>query len=340
MNIRSFCITLLLGLTTLSGSSQADILLTAGNTAFNPSFTSPAWGGSLSNTTRPYQWNSASTAQNAEGSLYTAVPGAFTAANLGASSVRAYRWGFRNAGGGSVGTAGKGLSGTAGGVSTYTQNFTAGSNTGRIDWIDSFETSRARVNASLVYTLTDGDGAGTSMALLRVDATFTNRAITTETYDFLNVIDSQILGAGNGANDLLSATVDGSLHTLTFSDTVSGQPFNLNFTAENPTFWEANTLTTIGTKTFSGAGANPTNFLGSTGSIANVLNGTGDRAGGFQWRVTLAPNQSVTLVSFVGVNMSAVPEPSSIALFAVCLAGLARVRKGNRNVTKRSSRVF
>ncbi|MFN6109400.1 MAG: PEP-CTERM sorting domain-containing protein [Planctomycetota bacterium] len=311
----------------VSQRASADILLTSGNAAFNPSFTLPSWGSGLSNTTRPYQWNSSSTAQSAEGSLYPAVPGAFTASSLGASPLRAYRWGFRNAGGGSGGTAGKGLSGTAGGVSTYTQTFTAGSNTGKIDWVDSFESSRSRINASLVYTMTDGDGAGNSNAWRVVAATFTNRAATTETYDFLNMVDSQILGTGNGANDSISASVDGLLHRLTFSDTVSGQPYEFTFIAEIPTFLEANTLTSIATKTFSGAGATPTSFLGANGSILNVINGTGDRAGGFQWRVTLNPNQSVTLKSYIGVNMTAVPEPNTLGILTLCLAGLARFRR-------------
>lgn len=306
---------------------RTDFLLTSGNAAFNPSFTLPSWGSTLSNSTRPYQWNSLSSVQNAEGSLYAGVPGSLTDSNLGASALRSYRWGFRNAGGQSNGTAGKGLSGTSGGITSYTQTYTTGSNTGRIDWLDSFETARSRVNASLVYTLTDGDGAGTSAALIRVDATFTNRASTTETYDFLNIVDSQLLGIGNGENDTVSVSVDGTFHTLRFSDTVAGQPYELNFIGENPTFWEANTLSSIATKSSSGLNAAPINFSGATGSISNVIVGTGDLAGGFQWRATLAPNESITLTSHIGLNMTAVPEPNSMLLLGLCFAGLLRFRQ-------------
>jgi hypothetical protein len=311
----------------LSLTGRSDFLLTAGNAAFNPSFTLPSWGSTLSNSTRPYQWNSSSSAQNTEGSLYAGVPGSLTDSNLGASAVRSYRWGFRNAGGEINGTAGKGLSGTSGGITSYTQTYTTGSNSGRIDWLDSFESPRSRVNASLVYTLTDGDGAGTSAALVRVDATFTNRATTTETYDFLNIVDSQILGTGNGTNDTVSVSVDGTFHTLRFSDTISGQPYELNFIGENPTFWEANSLASIANKAASGNASSPTNFSGVNGSISNVITGTGDLAGGFQWRVTLAPNESITLTSHIGLNMTAVPEPNSMLLLGLCFAGLVPFRQ-------------
>ncbi len=176
----------------LAGTASADFLLTAGNAAFNPSFTNPAWGASLSNTTRPYQWNTSANVTGAEANLFTDAPGAFTATSLGSSPLRSYRWGFRNAGGANGGTAGKGLSGTAGGLSSYTQTFSAGSNTGKIDWVDVFETNRSRIDASITSTQTHGGAP--NQALVRAHANFTNQPATTETYDFFNLVDSQILG--------------------------------------------------------------------------------------------------------------------------------------------------
>lgn len=305
----------------LAGTASADFLLTSGNAAFNPTITNPAWGASLSNATRPYQWNTSGNVTGAEGSLFTDVPGAFTASSLGTSPLRSYRWGFRNAGGSNGGTAGKGLSGTAGGLSTYTQTFTAGSNTGRIDWADVFETSRSRIDASITYTLTDGGSP--NAALVKADAKFTNRAATTETYDFFNLVDSQILGVGNGTNDAVAASVSGSASILTFSDTVNSSNYALNFIGMGVTNWEANSSTNINTKVFSGAGNTPTSLIGVGGSTAGVVVGTGDLFGGFQWRVTLAPGASVTLTSYIGVN--SVPAPGAVALLG--LGGLVAGRR-------------
>lgn len=310
-----------IALTAVAGAASADFLITQGNAAFNPAITNPAWGGSLSNATKPYTWNTSGNVTSAESSMFTDAPGAFTAPSLGTSPVRSYRWGFRNAGGSSGGTAGKGLSGTAGGHTSYSQSFTAGSNTGTINWLDVFETSRARIDASINYTITDGGSAGS--AVMRGVATFTNRAATTETYDFFNLVDSQILGVGNGGNDIASAGVSGSLHTITFSDTVSGSPYAVNFIADGVSRWEVNTHANINTKTFSGAGSTPTQYLGAGGSTASVLNGSGDLFGAFSWRVTLAPGQSVSLTSYIGIN--AVPTPGALALLG--LGGLAAGRR-------------
>lgn len=306
----------------IAGTANADFLLTAGNAAFNPAFTNPAWGASLSNATRPYQWNTASNVTGAEASLFTDVPGAITASNLGLSPLRSYRWGFRNAGGSNGGTAGKGLSGTAGGVSTYSQTFTAGSNTGTINWGDVFETNRSRIDAGITYTLTDG--AAANQAVMRADAKFTNRAATTETYDFFNLVDSQILGVGAGGNDGIAASVSGSASTLTFSDTALGGSYALNFIGIGVTNWEANSSTNINTKVFSGANNANQSFAGTGGSTAGVVVGAGpDYFGGFQWRVTLAPGASVTLTSYIGVN--SVPAPGAMALLG--LGGLVVGRR-------------
>lgn len=305
----------------IAGTANADFLLTSGNAAFNPAITSPAWSASLSNATRPYQWNTASNVTGAESSLFTDAPGAFTASSLGTSPLRSYRWGFRNAGGSNGGTAGKGLSGTAGGFGSYAQTFTAGSNTGRLDWNDVFETNRSRVDASITYTLTDGGSA--NQALMKADAKFTNRAATTETYDFFNLVDSQILGIGAGSNDAVAASVSGTASTLTFSDTVSGNLYALNFIGVGVTNWEANSSANINTKVFSGNNNANTSLIGAGGSTAGVVVGTGDLFGGFQWRVTLAPGASVTLTSYIGVN--SVPAPGAVALLG--LGGLMAGRR-------------
>jgi hypothetical protein len=295
------------------GSANADFLLTQNNAAFNPSFTNPAWGASLSNANKPYAFNTSGGVTGAEGSMFTDAPGAFTASSLGTSPLRAFKWGFRNAGGASGGTAGKGLSGTVGGHSSYTQTFSAGSSTGTIAWGDIFESSRSRLDASISYTLTDGPSPG--QALMMAVATFKNRAATTETYDFFNLVDSQILGIGAGSNDAVAASVSGSANIITFSDTVASSLYSLNFVAIDPSRWEVNTSTNINTKTFSGASATPTQYLGTGGSTAGVLNGSGDLFGAFSWRVTLAPGASVSLTSYVGVNM--VPTPGALALLGV-----------------------
>lgn len=303
-----------------AGTANADFLLTSGNAAFNPGATSPTWGASLSNTTRPYNWTTSAASSN-EGFLYTDVPGAFTAASLGTSPLRMSRWGFRNAGGASGGTAGKGFAGTAGGIGTYNQVFSAGSNTGTINWLDVFETSRARIDARLTYTLTDGGGP--NQALVKVTAIFTNRAATTETYDFLNLVDSQILGGGTGANDVVSASVDGNASILSYTDTVAGQPYLLNFIGMDVSRWETNTNAIISTKTSSGAGGAASLYAGIGGSTAGVVVGTGDQAGAFSWRATLAPGASFTVVSYIGVN--AVPTPGAAALLG--LGGLMAARR-------------
>lgn len=321
---KSVALSIVAGLA-VAGVAKADFLITSGNAAFNPSFTNPSWGASLSNTTRPYQNNTAGNVGGAESYLYTDVPGAFTASSLGNSAVRAFRWDFRNAGGSNGGTAGKGLSGTAGGLSSYTQTFTAGSNTGTIDWVDVFETSRSRINASITYTIFDGAAAGD--ALVKCVATFTNKATVnaTETYDFFNIVDSQILGVGTGANDVVAPSVSGTQSILTFSDTVSGSPYSVAFKAESPSYWEANTSTNIGNKVFSGANNANQIFSGTGGSTAGVNNvGVGaDPHGGFQWRVTLAQNQSVTLTSYIVINNA--PTPGALSLLG--LGGLVAARR-------------
>lgn len=302
----------------IAGAAQADFLITSGNAAFNPSFTGTPWPSSLSNTTRPYQWNTSSGVTGAEAKLYPDAPGAFTASNLGDQPLRSFRWGFRNAGGSNGGTAGKGLSGTAGGLSTYSQSFTAGADNGTINWVDVFESSRSRIDASIKYTITDGASAG--QALVKAEATFTNRAAGTETYDFFNLVDSQIGGIGAGSNDIPTASVSGIYNTLSFTD----GPNVLNFIAENPSRWEVNIESQIQSKTFSGAGNTPTQYAGVGGSTSGVIvAATGDRFGAFSWRVTLAPGASVTLVSYIGLNQ--IPAPGALALFG--LGGLAAARR-------------
>lgn len=306
-------------------SVRADFVVANGNAAFVPSFSQPQFF-SYSNATKPYGFNTSAGVTGAESNLWTDVSNyAGNSSAYGSSPVRAFKWGFRNAGGSNGGTAGKGLSNTAGGHSGYAQTYTNLTSPASIAWTDIFETSRSRIDATISYTLTDGANAG--QAILACVATFKNRAANTETYDFFNLVDSAILGIGGGANDAVTASVNGDLHTIGFSDTVSGNPYGVNFTAVNPTRWEVNVESQIQSKTFSGAGNTPTSYIGTGGSDAGVIAAaTGDRFGGFQWRVQLAPNETTTLTSYIAVN-SVVPEPASLGLLAAVMPLIGRRRR-------------
>lgn len=313
--------------------ANADFVLQKGNAAYTMGAFSPTFF-SFSNTTPAHDYTANSSAIQARGNLWTDVSNyAGNSSAYGSSSLRSFIWGFRNAGGTNGGTAGRGLSSGAGGV-TYSQSYVSGASTATATYTDAFQSSRSRITATLAYELFDSATPGVSA--VRCVATFKNNAATTETYDFMLGVDSQILGIATGLNDSVTTSIDVAKgqNSIKFSDTVSGNPYFINFVSNTPTFWEVGNgaSTGMGNKFVSGASANPTNFAvagSSNVGVSTFTAGTQDPFGAFQYRTTLAPNATYTVTSYIFVNsdITIIPEPSALGLLAPAAMLLGRRRR-------------
>lgn len=322
-----------------AGAARADFVLKNGNAAFTAGTFTPTFF-SYSNSTAPNDFSGSSQAINARGNLWIDVPNyAGSSSTYPPSPLRTFNWGFR-----SSGTAGTGLASGAGGV-TYSQTFTDPSATATARYTDAFQNSSSRINATLVYTLQDSFPAGLpsvpGAALVKCVATFQNNVAASTRYDFMLLVDSQILGSGAGANDVPTVSIDSAANrnSIKFTDSsvtgVGGNPYFINFISDTPDYWEVGQQTSgaIGAKIVAtGATANVFAAAGSTTTGVVTATSAQDPFGVFMYRRTLAAKgsagDSFTVTSYIYVNSdaSSIPEPAALGLLApvAMLAGRRR----------------
>ncbi len=173
-------------------------------------------------------------------------------------------------------------------------------NTLTATWLDTGPgvTGNARFDAN--FSVKVEQGANSTQARVNTVLVITARASNTATRNFsiFNVVDFD-LGA-TAAND--TATLGNSNQTFSWNDAVAG------VTGQHSGYGAS--------RYESGSGLRSKISSGSS-NLASTVGSATDLGSGFQWDLTLAPGQSVTIYASFAVNMATVPTPGALALLGV-----------------------
>jgi large repetitive protein len=168
-------------------------------------------------------------------------------------------------------------------------------------------------SARVVYTLTGGSiGSGSSS--LTEAITFLNTSTSTLDLHFFDYTDFDLLGGGAGQTIQFGTTTIPVPRINKFTQTLGPVTATVSLTAGlyNPSAAEAalfnQTLASLND-------GGPTTLNNNLGPLA------GDVTGAFQWDVSLAAGNSLTISQIVSLASVPVPEPSVLALFALGLLG-------------------
>ncbi|MDX2114350.1 MAG: hypothetical protein SFZ24_01845 [Planctomycetota bacterium] len=167
--------------------------------------------------------------------------------------------------------------------------------------------------SELRYQISDPDGAGTATALLQQYNRITNTSSTTRVLNVFSYADFDPNGSFSHpySYDAGRQAFTGASGPVTF--------FYKGFGANA---YQANDFSTLRGLLEDAAVTNLNNTVDGPGQ-----SGTGDFTGAFQWTLTLAPGQSIELLSVLSLNTEPVPAPGALALVGVAgLAGLRRRR--------------
>jgi hypothetical protein len=157
-----------------------------------------------------------------------------------------------------------------------------------------------RFNANMVLKLYDG--ALANQVQVTCDMTITNPNAGTVTYQFFNITDLDL--NSTATNDIVQIT---NTNAVRGTYTESGSANYAETLGIGAAMYQAGSASTI-RGYFNGGALNLNNSVGPY---------TGDGAIAHQWTVTLAPGQSTTLRSGFSINAAAIPEPASLAMFAL-----------------------
>lgn len=170
-------------------------------------------------------------------------------------------------------------------------------------------TRLARNSLTLTYdfTLVD-DTSASDLDRLQWDVSFTNNTGAALSFVFYSYLDLDLLGTAG--NDLVSVMNAGQQIHVTDATNPSARPFVWNALSGVSAHYQVGAYPTL---------QNLLNGMGSAQDLsdANTLGATsGDVTAAFQYLISLAPGQTLTLTSTVA-------EPSTAAMLALGLGGLA-----------------
>jgi hypothetical protein len=179
-------------------------------------------------------------------------------------------------------------------------------------------TRLARNALTLTYdfTLVD-DQSANDFDQLAWDISFTNNTGATLSFVFYTYLDLDLLGTPG--NDLVSITNGNQLISVLDSTNTSARPFGwsaLNYAATN---YQVGAYPGL---------QNTLNAMTSAGNLSNtnaLASTAGDVTAAFQYSITLAPGQTLVMVSAVG-------EPETATMLALGLGGLAFYARPRRRV--------
>lgn len=207
-------------------------------------------------------------------------------------------------------------------------------NTGRYDYTNLGTALGGLFNASITTTLTNGGtGANGNPALnLLSTIVLTNPSTTaTRTINFYNLVSPNVSSFGN--DDLITQVAGSGGTRFNAGESSSTNFVDINGFTNNRWQIGVNSTNTGSTNNVPGLF---TNVSGSGGSATLNLsnNNTGATASnilgqsvGLQWTIVLAPGQSATLYSAIGINQAAVPAPAAAGLLGLGLAAAGRRRR-------------
>lgn len=170
-------------------------------------------------------------------------------------------------------------------------------------------TRLARNALTLTYdfTLVD-DTSASDLDQFVWDVTFTNNTTSTLSFVFYTYLDLDLLGTAG--DDLVSIAAGNQLMTVSDANSPSARAFGWSALGEAATHYQVGAYPGL---------QNSLDAMTSAQNLSdtNALGGTpGDVTAAFQYAITLAPGQSLTMSSAVG-------EPSTAAMLAVGIGGLA-----------------
>jgi hypothetical protein len=164
------------------------------------------------------------------------------------------------------------------------------------------------------FTLVD-DTSAADLDRLHWDVTFTNNTSSAISFVFYSYLDLDLLGTPG--NDLVTIQNGGQQIVVRDATNPTGRPFvwsTLNGTASHFQVGSYPGLQNTLNGMTSAGNLNDTNAMAST---------AGDVSAAFQYTITLAPNQTLSLTSTVG-------EPQTALLLAAGLGGLAMFARPRR----------
>jgi hypothetical protein len=169
-----------------------------------------------------------------------------------------------------------------------------------------------RFDADISVTLADGDAPGRAGVVSSL--VFKNVSNQANTFQLFSLVDMDIGGVNNAANNIVEL-VDPAAIRARISDKNSdnyGEVYG-----SSPSRFEIGSGSTLRSK-----------LTGGSFDLDNDPTiDSGDVAVGYQWSVTLAPGESVTLWTGFAFNQTAVPAPGSVVLAGIVgLTGSRRRR--------------